>query len=90
MHSFTSVLAAVAFALPAYAFTNGSIVPPYICNPQSDGLPKSFGQLLLYTSEQVNTVAFNTNSSSVPTAISGGPANARKRESRHQRRPANQ
>jgi hypothetical protein len=55
------VLAAVIAALPVSAFTNGSIVPPYICNPQTDGLPKSFGQLLQFTQEQVKTVAFNQN-----------------------------
>lgn len=51
-------------AAPAWAFTNGSLVPAYICNPQADGLPKSFGQLLPYTREPTTKVGFSTNGSS--------------------------
>jgi len=61
MHSFTTILTLAAFAMPSYAFTNGTLVPSYICNPQNDGLPKSFGQLLQYTQKKVTTLAFNNN-----------------------------
>jgi hypothetical protein len=61
MHYRSTILAALAAATPALAFTNGSLVPPYICNPTADGLPKSFGQLLLFTREQTPTVAFSQN-----------------------------
>ncbi|KIV99650.1 hypothetical protein, variant 2 [Verruconis gallopava] len=54
-------LAAVFTAAPALAFTNGTLVPAYICNPVNDGMPKSFGQLLQLTREQTPTVAFNQN-----------------------------
>jgi hypothetical protein len=50
-------------ATPALAFTNGTLVPAYICNPQPDGMPKSFGQLLQLTREPTTKVGFNTNGS---------------------------
>jgi len=56
-----TIAAVLAAASPALAFTNGSQVPAYICNPTPDGLPKSFGQLLQLTREQTPQVAFNTN-----------------------------
>ena len=67
----TILVTALAAATPALAFTNGSLVPAYICNPKPDGMPKSFGQLLQFTREQTPKVAFNTNrkhSSPFPTA----------------------
>jgi hypothetical protein len=60
MHFKTFVLAGLT-ALPTFAFTNGSLVPAYICKPKVDGLPKSFGQLLQYTREPTTKVGFNTN-----------------------------
>jgi len=54
----TALVAAVS---PAWAFTNGTLVPAYICNPTPDGMPKSFGQLLTYTREPVGPMSFNTN-----------------------------
>jgi len=69
MHSFTTILTLAAFAMPSYAFTNGTLVPSYICNPQSDGLPKSFGQLLQYTQKKVTTLAFNNNSTFISSTI---------------------
>lgn len=39
----TVLLAALLVAAPAAAFTNGTLVPAYICNPVADGMPKSFG-----------------------------------------------
>jgi hypothetical protein len=39
------------------AFTNGSLVPSYICNPNADGLPKAFAQLLPYTRKNAQTIA---------------------------------
>ena len=62
----TLVLAALTAALPALAFTNGSLVPAYICNPTPDGLPKSFGQVLSFTREMTEAVAFNANGVSLP------------------------
>jgi hypothetical protein len=56
-----TILAALIAATPAFAFTNGSLVPSYICNPHNDGLPKSFGQLLQFTREQTTKVAFSAN-----------------------------
>ncbi|KAF2093816.1 hypothetical protein NA57DRAFT_80818 [Rhizodiscina lignyota] len=53
--------AAILAAAPAVAFTNGTLVPAYICNPVADGMPKTFGQLLQLTREQTPTVAFNQN-----------------------------
>lgn len=55
------LFAAILAAAPAAAFTNGTLVPAYICNPTADGLPKSFGQLLQFTREQTPKVAFNQN-----------------------------
>jgi hypothetical protein len=53
------VLSALFAATQVSAFTNGSLVPPYICNPNADGLPKSFAQLLPYTRKQLQKVAFD-------------------------------
>ena len=57
----TLVLAALTAAMPALAFTNGSLVPAYICNPKPDGLPKNYGQLLAGTREMTGPIAFNAN-----------------------------
>jgi hypothetical protein len=57
----TLILIALTAIGPVAAFTNGTLVPAYICNPRPDGLPKSFGQLLPYTREQLEAVAFNAN-----------------------------
>jgi hypothetical protein len=65
------IIAFAAFAAsPALAFTNGSIVPAYICNPKNDGLPKNFGQVLQLTREQTTKVGFNTNSPSLHFSLS--------------------
>jgi len=61
----SSIIVAAAFAaVPALAFTNGSLIPSYICNPVPDGLPKSYGALLPFTSEQLGPIAFNANNGS--------------------------
>ncbi|KAF4627142.1 hypothetical protein G7Y89_g11010 [Cudoniella acicularis] len=60
IHSFLT-LAAV---FPAHAFTNGSLIPSYFCNPQPDGLPKALGELIPQTVEQANVLAFNPNAGS--------------------------
>jgi len=57
----TFVLAALTAAIPALAFTNGTLVPAYMCNPHPDGLPKNYGQLLSFTREMTGTIAFNAN-----------------------------
>jgi len=61
MYLSSVILAALAAISPVLAFTNGSLVPAYICDARPDGLPKSFGQLLPYTREQTGTIAFNEN-----------------------------
>lgn len=58
---FKAIIITALTAASGMAFTNGSLVPAYICNPQADGLPKSFGQLLPYTREPTTKVGFNTN-----------------------------
>jgi len=37
MHLLIHSLLALATFLPAYAFTNGSLIPAYFCNPVPDG-----------------------------------------------------
>jgi hypothetical protein len=61
MHYASFLLAAFAAVSPVSGFTNGSLIPSYICNNHPDGLPKSFGELLPYTREAICTVAFNAN-----------------------------
>jgi len=55
------LLTAIAAVVEVTAFTNGTLVPAYICNPVDDGLPKSFAQLLPYTRKNSKTVAFDAN-----------------------------
>jgi len=47
-------------ALRVSAFTYGKLIPAYICAPLGDGMPKSFGQLLQLTRNQLDEVAYNT------------------------------
>jgi hypothetical protein len=55
-------LLALAAVLPAAAFTNGTLIPAYFCNPVPDGLPKSLGELIPFTKkEQCGPLAFNAN-----------------------------
>lgn len=60
---FKAIIITALTAAPALALTNGSLGPAYICNPQADGLPKSFGRLLPYTCEPTTKVGFSTNDS---------------------------
>jgi hypothetical protein len=53
--------ALLAWASQVSAFTNGSLVPSYICNPASDGLPKAFAQLLPYTRKNAAVIAVDGN-----------------------------
>jgi len=53
--------AILACATQVSAFTNGSLVPSYICNPNADGLPKAFAQLLPYTRKNAATIAVDGN-----------------------------
>jgi len=56
-----SVFLIAAFAVtPTLSFTNGSLVPAYICSPRPDGLPKAFSQLLPYMRKNGKTVAFDS------------------------------
>jgi hypothetical protein len=53
-------LALLAAAAPQVsAFTYGKLIPAYICAPAGDGMPKSFGQLLQLTRNQLGDVAYN-------------------------------
>ena len=55
-------LLALATVLPTLAFTNGSLIPSYFCNPKPDGLPKSLGELIPFTiKDQCTDLAFNNN-----------------------------
>jgi hypothetical protein len=63
MHIQSIIFAVLLTAAPAVAFTNGSLVPAYICNPNSDGLPKSFGQLLQFTVQKTAKIGFSTDGS---------------------------
>jgi hypothetical protein len=55
------VLSVLATAVRVSAFTNGTLVPAYICNPQADGLPKAFAELLPFVRKNGRTVAFDSN-----------------------------
>ncbi|KAF2421801.1 hypothetical protein EJ08DRAFT_490732 [Tothia fuscella] len=55
------ILAVSSAAVPTLAFTNGTLVPAYICHPNADGLPKSLGQLLRFTREPVQQIGFSRN-----------------------------
>lgn len=63
MHLAIHSLLALATILPTtHAFTNGSLIPAYFCNPKPDGLPKSLGQLIPQTvKDQGDVLAFNGN-----------------------------
>jgi len=55
-----TLIAILAAAAPRVsAFTYGKLVPAYICAPLGDGMPKSFGQLLQLTRNQLDEVAYN-------------------------------
>lgn len=61
MHLIIHSLLALAAVLPTQAFTNGTLIPSYFCNPVADGLPKSLGQLIPFLQKDVDVVAFNPN-----------------------------
>lgn len=62
MRTFIYSLLALATVFPAEAFTNGSLIPSYFCNPEPDGLPKSLGELIPFTiKDQTGPLAFNAN-----------------------------
>ena len=55
-------LLALVTILPVHAFTNGTLVPAYFCNPIPDGMPKSLGELIPFTiKDQCADLAFNAN-----------------------------
>jgi hypothetical protein len=84
MQTKSFIATALLAATQVSAFTNGSLVPSYICNPASDGLPKAFAQLLPYTRKNAAVLAFdgnkNDNNNNVPllkqssTALIGNSA----------------
>lgn len=55
----STVLFALSSAVAVSAFTNGSLVPSYMCDPTPDGLPKNYGEVLSYTRKAVRKLAFN-------------------------------
>jgi hypothetical protein len=57
------VLSALAAVIQVSAFTNGTLVPAYICNPNDDGMPKAFAQILPYLEKNGKSVAFDANGS---------------------------
>jgi len=61
MHTKATIASVLLAVSQVTAFTNGSLVPSYICNPNPDGLPKAFSQVLPYTRKQAKTVAFDAN-----------------------------
>jgi hypothetical protein len=63
------LLSAFAAVVQVAAFTNGTLVPAYICNPVDDGMPKAFAQLLPYLRKNGKSVAFDANRSSSPTGF---------------------
>lgn len=54
-------LLALAAVLPTHAFTNGTLIPSYFCNPVADGMPKSLGQLIPFLQKEQDEIAFNPN-----------------------------
>jgi len=71
---------ALATVVPTQAFTNGSLVPAYFCNPVADGMPKSLGELLPFLiKDQGGPIAFNNNTGSnlmMPPMTNSTPGNA--------------
>jgi hypothetical protein len=63
------LLSAFAAVVQVAAFTNGTLVPAYICNPVDDGMPKAFAQLLPYMRKNGKSVAFDSNRSYSPTRL---------------------
>lgn len=62
MHLLIHSLLALATVLPTQAFTNGSLIPSYFCNPVPDGLPKSLGELIPFTvKDMTGPLPFNAN-----------------------------
>jgi hypothetical protein len=57
------LLSTLAVVVQVTAFTNGTLVPAYICNPVDDGMPKAFSELLPYLRKNGKTVAFDANRS---------------------------
>ena len=62
MSLLTISLLALASVVPTQAFTNGTLIPAYFCNPVPDGMPKSLGELIPFTiKDQCADLAFNAN-----------------------------
>ena len=56
--------AALSYSLTSTvgAFTNGTLLPAYLCGPANDGNPKTLGGVLKSLVRNVKTVQFNKNS----------------------------
>ncbi|KAJ3021780.1 UNVERIFIED_CONTAM: hypothetical protein HDU68_009451 [Siphonaria sp. JEL0065] len=70
----------IIFSNPALAFTDGRLLPRYLCSPTTDGLPKTLGSVLQYTTMNKNTpLSINkdaTNNIDTKTSINGIPNTA--------------
>lgn len=78
MHLIVHSLLALAAVLPAQAFTNGTLIPAYFCNPVPDGMPKSLGELIPLTIKEQGELAFNSNATAnllVPPVTGSQPGN---------------
>jgi hypothetical protein len=63
--SSTALLVALGLADLSLAFTNGTLIPSYMCG-QNDGYPHALGQLLPFLQkDQGHTLAFSANSKSM-------------------------
>ncbi|KAI8618828.1 hypothetical protein BC830DRAFT_1106803 [Chytriomyces sp. MP71] len=58
--STTFIAYSLIFALQVSAFTNGTLLPRYLCGPANDGMPKSLGGVLKFAKFNKDTpLAFN-------------------------------
>ncbi|KAJ3015892.1 UNVERIFIED_CONTAM: hypothetical protein HDU68_012518 [Siphonaria sp. JEL0065] len=76
------ILLAVALVLvqSTLAFTNGTLLPPYLCAPPGDGMPKSLGGVLNFAVFNKDTpLAFNpttaNNLAMTPATMNDSPVN---------------
>jgi hypothetical protein len=61
IHALLALAAVFPSHIQVHAFTNGTLIPAYFCNPVPDGMPKSLGQLIPLTMKDQGELAFNAN-----------------------------
>jgi hypothetical protein len=59
MRVLTSILSVLALGISVQAFTNGTLIPSYICGPTGDGYPKSAATIIPYLQLGVGGDAYN-------------------------------